>query len=54
MIPVNSVLQVGYFPELMQAEINRRLSPTCLLDPNAPAPEGNFKAILVRSNTKLP
>ena len=54
MIPVNSVLQVGYFPELMQAEINRRFSPTRLLDPNAAAPEGNFQAILVRSNTKLP
>ncbi len=54
MIPVNSVLQVGHFPELMQAEINRRFSPTCLLDPNAPPPEGNFQAILVRSNTQLP
>jgi len=54
MIPVNSVLQVGYFPDLMQAQINRRFSPTCLLDPNAPAPAGNFQAILVRSNTKLP
>lgn len=54
MIPVNSVLQVGYFPDLMQAEINRRFSPTCHPDPNAPAPAGNFQAILVRSNTKLP
>ena len=54
MIPVNSVLQVGYFPDLMQAQMNRRFSPTCLLDPNAPAPAGNFQAILVRSNTKLP
>ena len=54
MIPVNSVLQVGHFPELMQAEIDRRLNPTCFLDPNAPAPEGNFQAILIRSNTQLP
>jgi len=54
MIPVNSVLQVGHFPEIMQAEIDRRLSPTRLLDPQAPAPAGQFEAILIRSNTKLP
>jgi lactate dehydrogenase-like 2-hydroxyacid dehydrogenase len=54
MIPVNSVLQVGYFPEIMQAEIDRRFKPTRHLDPAAPAPEGNFEAILIRSNTKLP
>ncbi len=53
MIPIDSVLQVGYFPDLMQAEINRRFSPTCLLDPDAPVPAGNFQAILIRSNTKL-
>jgi lactate dehydrogenase-like 2-hydroxyacid dehydrogenase len=54
MIPVNSVLQVGHFPELMQAEIDRRFTPTYHLDPLAPAPAGNFEAILIRSNTKLP
>ena len=54
MIPVNSVLQVGHFPEIMQAEINRRFKPTFHLDPEAPAPAGNFEAILIRSNTKLP
>ena len=54
MIPVNSVLQVGHFPELMQAEINRRLTPTYHPDPQAPAPTGQFEAILLRSNTKLP
>ena len=54
MIPVNSVLQVGHFPEIMQAEINRRFKPTFHLDPEAPAPAGNFEAILTRSNTKLP
>jgi len=54
MIPVNSVLQVGHFPEIMQAEIDRRLTPTRLLDPQAPAPAGQFEAILIRSNTKLP
>jgi len=54
MIPVNSVLQVGFFPDSMQAEINRRFRPTCLLDPKAPAPAGNCQAMLVRSNTKLP
>lgn len=54
MIPVNSVLQVGFFPDLMQAEIQRRLSPVPLLDPNAAVPAGDFKAILVRSNTTIP
>jgi lactate dehydrogenase-like 2-hydroxyacid dehydrogenase len=54
MIPVNSVLQVGHFPEVMQAEIDRRLTPIKLLDANSRPPAGNFDAILVRSNTKLP
>ena len=54
MIPVNSVLQVGHFPEIMQAEIDRRFTPTRHLDVTAPPPAGNFEAILVRSNTKLP
>ena len=54
MIPVNSVLQVGHFPEIMQAEIDRRFSPTRHADPSAPPPPGHFEAILVRSNTKLP
>ena len=54
MIPVNSVLQVGHFPEIMQAEIDRRFTPTRHLDVSAPPPAGNFEAILVRSNTKLP
>ena len=54
MIPVNSVLQVGHFPEIMQAEIDRRLTPTRHPDPQAPAPTGQFEAILIRSNTKLP
>lgn len=54
MIPVNSVLQVGHFPEIMQAEIDRRFTPIHHPDPQAPAPTGNFQAILVRSNTKLP
>ena len=30
MIPVNSVLQVGYFPDLMQAEIYRRFAQWAL------------------------
>jgi lactate dehydrogenase-like 2-hydroxyacid dehydrogenase len=54
MIPVNSVLQVGHFPEIMQAEIDRRFTPIHHPDPQAPAPAGNFQAILIRSNTKLP
>jgi len=54
MIPVNSVLQVGHFPEIMQAEIDRRFTPIHHSNPQAPAPAGNFQAILIRSNTKLP
>ena len=54
MIPVNSVLQVGHFPEIMQAEIDRRFTPIHHPDPQAPAPTGDFQAILIRSNTKLP
>ena len=54
MIPVNSVLQVGHFPEIMQAEIDRRFTPAHHPDPRAPVPAGNFEAILIRSNTKLP
>ena len=54
MIPVNSVLQVGHFPEIMQAEIDRRLSPARHLDIHAAAPVGNFQAVLIRSNLKLP
>jgi lactate dehydrogenase-like 2-hydroxyacid dehydrogenase len=38
----------------MQAEIDRRFTPVRHLDPQAPAPAGNFQAILIRSNTKLP
>jgi lactate dehydrogenase-like 2-hydroxyacid dehydrogenase len=54
MIPVNSVLQVGHFPEIMQVEIDRRLTPTFYPNPHDPVPTGNFEAILIRSNTKLP
>jgi len=54
MIPVNSVLQVGQFPEIMQGEIDRRLSTTKLLDPQGKVPAGNFTSILTRSNTLIP
>ncbi|MBU3589622.1 2-hydroxyacid dehydrogenase [Polynucleobacter sp. 80A-SIGWE] len=54
MIPVNSVLQVGQFPEIMQLEIDKRLSTTKLLDPQGGLPDGNFTAILTRSNTQIP
>ncbi|MBU3594056.1 2-hydroxyacid dehydrogenase [Polynucleobacter sp. 71A-WALBACH] len=54
MIPVNSVLQVGQFPEIMQLEIDKRLSTIKLLDPHGKAPDGSFAAILTRSNTQLP
>ena len=54
MIPVNSVLQVGQFPEVMQAVIDQRITPVHLLDPNSPIPAGSYQSILIRSNTKLP
>lgn len=54
MIPVNSVLQVGQFPEIMQLEIDKRLSTSKLLDPQDKLPDGNFTAILTRSNTQIP
>ncbi|MES2586059.1 MAG: 2-hydroxyacid dehydrogenase [Pseudomonadota bacterium] len=54
MIPVNSVLQVGQFPEIMQKEIDGRLSTTKLLDPQGQIPDGSFTAILTRSNTQIP
>lgn len=54
MIPVNSVLQVGQFPEVMQAVIDQRITPVRLPDPNSPIPPGSYTSILIRSNTKLP
>ena len=54
MIPVNSVLQVGQFPEIMQMEIDKRLSTSKLLDPQGEVPAGSCTAILTRSNTTLP
>ena len=54
MIPVNSVLQVGQFPEIMQMEIDQRLSVTKMPDPQSKPPEGNFTSILTRSNTQIP
>lgn len=54
MIPVNSVLQVGQFPEVMQMVIDQRISPARLIDPQAEIPAGSFDSILIRSNTQLP
>ena len=54
MIPVNSVLQVGQFPEVMQAVVDRRISPVRFPDLNADLPPGSFESILIRSNTQLP
>lgn len=54
MIPVNSVLQVGQFPEVMQAAIDRRICPVRFPDLNANLPSGSFESILIRSNTQLP
>jgi len=54
MIPVNSVLQVGQFPEVMQAVIDRRISPVRFPDLNANLPPGSYESILIRSNTQLP
>lgn len=54
MIPVNSVLQVGSFPEIMQAEINRHLKTVRLTNPHEPVPAGSYEAILTRSSTPIP
>ena len=54
MIPVNSVLQVGQFPEVMQAVVDRRISPVRFPDLKADLPPGSFESILIRSNTQLP
>jgi lactate dehydrogenase-like 2-hydroxyacid dehydrogenase len=54
MIPVNSVLQVGQFPEVMQMVIDQRITPAHLTDLRAEIPAGSFESILIRSNTQLP
>lgn len=54
MIPVNSVLQVGSFPEIMQVEINRHLKTVRLTNPHEPVPAGSYEAILTRSSTPIP
>jgi lactate dehydrogenase-like 2-hydroxyacid dehydrogenase len=54
MIPVNSVLQVGSFPEIMQAEINQHLKTVRLTNPHEPVPAGSYEAILTRSSTPIP
>jgi lactate dehydrogenase-like 2-hydroxyacid dehydrogenase len=54
MIPVNSVLQVGQFPEVMQAVIDQRITPVRYPDLNANLPPGTYESILIRSNTQLP
>ena len=48
MIPVNSVLQVGFFPEIMQIEVDRRLQPVFMPDPNGVVPKNDVQAILTR------
>jgi lactate dehydrogenase-like 2-hydroxyacid dehydrogenase len=54
MIPVNSVLQVGQFPEVMQTAIDQRISTVRYPDLNASIPPGSYESILIRSNTQLP
>jgi len=54
MIPVNSVLQVGQFPEVMQMAIDQRITPVRYPDLSASIPTGSFESILIRSNTQLP
>jgi lactate dehydrogenase-like 2-hydroxyacid dehydrogenase len=54
MIPVNSVLQVGQFPEVMQTAIDQRITPVRHPDLSASIPPGSFESILIRSNTQLP
>ena len=48
MIPVNSVLQVGFFPEIMQIEVDRRLQPVFMPYPNGVVPKNDVQAILTR------
>ena len=48
MIPVNSVLQVGFFPEIMQDEVLRRLTPVMMPEPQGPIPKKDVQAILTR------
>jgi lactate dehydrogenase-like 2-hydroxyacid dehydrogenase len=54
MIPVNSVLQVGQFPEVMQTVIDQRITPVRHSDLNSDIPPGSYESILIRSNTQLP
>jgi lactate dehydrogenase-like 2-hydroxyacid dehydrogenase len=54
MIPVNSVLQVGQFPEVMQMVIDQRITPVRFANLNANLPPGSYESILIRSNTQLP
>ena len=54
MIPVNSVLQVGQFPEVMQTAIDQRITPVRYPDLNSSIPPGSYESILIRSNTQLP
>lgn len=54
MIPVNSVLQVGQFPEVMQMVIDQRIVPTRFDNLQTELPSGSFDSILIRSNTNLP
>ena len=54
MIPVNSVLQVGQFPEVMQTAIDQRITPVRYSDLNSDIPPGSYESILIRSNTQLP
>ncbi len=54
MIPVNSVLLVGQFPEVMQTAIDQRITPVRYPDLSADIPPGSYESILIRSNTQLP
>jgi lactate dehydrogenase-like 2-hydroxyacid dehydrogenase len=53
MIPVNSVLQVGFFPEIMQDEVLRRLTPVMMPDPQGPIPQQDVQAILTRPSYSI-
>ena len=54
MIPVNSVLLVGQFPEVMQTAIDQRITPVRYPDLSTDIPPGSYESILIRSNTQLP
>ncbi|MBJ7379470.1 MAG: 2-hydroxyacid dehydrogenase [Polynucleobacter sp.] len=53
MIPANLVLQIGFFPEIMQVQIDRRLQTIAMADPKSAPPPNQCTAILTRASYPL-